>query len=106
MRLSTGQRQRVAVAAGLIGDPALLILDEPSSGLDIAGEQWLRNIILDRTERGLTTLLSSHQLGEARRVVHRAIVINRTLRYDGPFPDLADDALDAWYFSMIGEGQA
>ncbi|MBO3663640.1 ABC transporter ATP-binding protein [Microbacterium stercoris] len=101
-RLSTGQRQRVALAAALIGDPEVLILDEPHNGLDIEAGRWLRDLLDDRTARGRTTILSSHQLDELRRIVERVVVINQTLRYDGPVPARTEESLEAWYLTAIG----
>ncbi|ROS76623.1 ABC transporter ATP-binding protein [Cellulomonas sp. PhB143] len=100
-RMSTGQRQRVAIAASLVGDPDVLILDEPSNGLDVEAARWLRELVRARTRAGRTTIVSSHQLNEVRRVTDRVVVINRTLRFDGQLPDLADDELDDWYLDTI-----
>jgi ABC-2 type transport system ATP-binding protein len=102
-RLSAGQRQRVAIAAGLIGDPEVLLLDEPTNGLDVEASRWLREVVVDRTRRGRTTIVSSHQLNEVRRVVDRVVVINSTMRYDGVLPSVADDALESWYFAAINQ---
>ncbi|KHK96356.1 hypothetical protein LK09_15320 [Microbacterium mangrovi] len=101
-RMSTGQRQRVAIAASLVGDPDVVILDEPTNGLDIEASRWLRDLIVDRTARGKTTVVSSHQLGEVRRIVDRMIVIDRSLRYDGAVPAGSDEELESWYLAQIG----
>lgn len=101
-RLSTGQRQRVALAAAMIGDPEVLILDEPHNGLDIEAGRWLRTVIEGRTRRGRTTIVSSHQLDEIRRIVGRIVVINGFLRYDGPVPEDTADGLESWYLHAIG----
>ncbi|GAA3283337.1 ABC transporter ATP-binding protein [Nesterenkonia halobia] len=104
-KMSTGQRQRVAIAAALVGDPDVLILDEPTNGLDIEATRWLRELIVDRTREGKTTIVSSHQLGEIRRVVDRVVVVNKTLRYDGPTPEGSAEEMESWYLNMAGREQ-
>lgn len=100
-KMSTGQRQRVAIAASLLGDPQLLILDEPMNGLDVESARWLRELVRSRTVAGRTTLVSSHQLSDVRRMTDRVIVVNGRLRYDGALPELADDQLEDWYLETI-----
>lgn len=104
-KMSTGQRQRVAIAASLVGDPAVLILDEPTNGLDIEAARWLRELIADRTRRGKTTVVSSHQLGEVRRIVDRVIVVNKVLKYDGVIPAGSDEELETWYLTAVGHAR-
>lgn len=103
-KLSTGQRQRAALAAAMMGDPEILILDEPMNGLDIESTGWLRTKIEERTARNKTTLISSHNLSEIRRVAHRAIVVRRSQRFDGPIPDLTEPELERWYLSLVDDG--
>lgn len=55
-RLSTGQRQRVPLAAALLGDPEVLILEEPHNGLDVEAGRWLRDLIYERNQGGRTTI--------------------------------------------------
>jgi len=100
--LSTGQRQRVALAGVLIGDPAVLVLDEPTNGLDIEAVQWLRQIILGRTAQGLTTIVSSHNIAELRRVATRMVVMRTQVLYDGPVPVGSDDEVEQWYTLFVG----
>ncbi len=57
-------RQRLGIATALIGDPSVLILDEPANGLDPAGIRWMRGLLRDYANRGGTVLLSSHLLHE------------------------------------------
>jgi len=72
---SLGMKQRLALASTLLGDPSLLILDEPTNGLDPEGTQDIREIILSLNARGKTILLSSHLLSEVQRIcTHVAIV--------------------------------
>ncbi|MEP6816330.1 MAG: ATP-binding cassette domain-containing protein, partial [Marmoricola sp.] len=61
---SLGMRQRLGIATALIGDPGVLILDEPANGLDPAGIRWMRGLLRDYADRGGTVLLSSHLLHE------------------------------------------
>lgn len=70
-------RQRLGLAAALLGDPQLLILDEPASGLDAAGVRWLRGILRAFAQNGRTVLVSSHLLAEVAQTVDRVLVIDR-----------------------------
>ncbi len=82
--LSKGYRQRLGMAQALLGSPALLILDEPGSGLDPLQMVQMRELILDAA-KGCTVLLSSHILSEVTNVCTRALVIDAgEIRYDGP----------------------
>jgi len=72
---SLGMRQRLALAQGLLADPAVLIADEPANGLDPAGISWMRELLRELAARGMTILLSSHLLSEAERLVDDVIVI-------------------------------
>jgi ABC-2 type transport system ATP-binding protein len=72
---SLGMRQRLGIAAALIGDPAVLILDEPANGLDPAGIRWMRDLLRDRADRGGTVLLSSHLLREVEVVADDIVMI-------------------------------
>jgi ABC-2 type transport system ATP-binding protein len=72
---SLGMRQRLGVATALIGDPAVLILDEPASGLDPAGIRWMRDLLRGYADRGGTVLLSSHLLHEIEAIADDLVVI-------------------------------
>ena len=72
---SLGMRQRLGIATALIGDPAVLILDEPANGLDPAGIRWMRDLLRDYADRGGTVLLSSHLLHEIEVVADDIVVI-------------------------------
>ena len=80
---SLGMRQRLGLAAALIGDPELLILDEPANGLDPAGVRWLRRFLRAFAERGGTVLVSSHMLAEAAQTVDDVVIIDRGRRVAG-----------------------
>ena len=86
---SLGMRQRLALAGALLGDPPLLVLDEPANGLDPAGVHWLRALLRARVDRGGTVLLSSHQLAElALSADHAVIIRNGRLVADGSLAEL------------------
>jgi ABC-2 type transport system ATP-binding protein len=74
---SLGMRQRLALAAALLGDPELLVLDEPANGLDPAGVHWLRGFLRSLAEQGRTVLVSSHMLAEAAQTVDEVVIIDR-----------------------------
>ena len=88
-KYSMGMRQRLGLAAALLGDPEILVLDEPVNGLDPQGIRWLRTLLRERAANGGTVLLSSHMLGEAARTVDDVIVIDRgRLVHEGPIQEL------------------
>lgn len=72
---SLGMRQRLGLAVALLGDPAVLVLDEPANGLDPQGQRWLSDLLRSRAERGAAVLLSSHQLYEVNRLADRIVII-------------------------------
>ena len=74
---SQGMRQRLAIASALIGDPDVLILDEPTNGLDPNGIRWLRGLMRDKASEGRTVLVSSHLLAEVQQAVDDVVVIAR-----------------------------
>ena len=72
---SLGMRQRLGIATALMGDPELLILDEPANGLDPAGIRWMRDLLREYADRGGTVLLSSHLLHEIEVIADDLVVI-------------------------------
>ncbi len=72
---SLGMRQRLGIATALLGDPRVLILDEPANGLDPAGIRWMRELLTDFARRGGTVLLSSHLLHEIEVIADDLVVI-------------------------------
>ena len=83
---SLGMRQRLGIGTALLGDPAVLILDEPANGMDPEGIRWMRLLLHDFAAGGGTVLLSSHLLAEVQATVDRLVVI-------GQGRILADDSL-------------
>jgi len=91
--LSLGERQRLGLAAALLGEPEVLILDEPANGLDPAGVLWLRGFLRQLGEQGRTVLVSSHILAEVAQFADHAIVIDRgRLVSAGPVTELTKTA--------------
>src|SRR4051794_22676929 len=87
---STGMRQRLGLAATLLGDPEVLILDEPANGLDPQGIRWLRDFLRAAAAEGRTVLISSHVLSEVQQTVDDVVVIHRgRLVKSGSMADLA-----------------
>ena len=90
---SLGMRQRLGLATALLGDPRVLVLDEPGNGLDPAGLAWLRGQLRELASEGRTVVVSSHVLAEVAQTVDHVVVVHRgRLRYDGPLRELSDTA--------------
>jgi ABC-2 type transport system ATP-binding protein len=86
---SMGMRQRLALAAALLGDPRILMLDEPANGLDPQGMRWLRDILVRLAGEGRAVLISSHVLSEVEQTVDSVVVIGAgRLVMQGPLADL------------------
>jgi ABC-2 type transport system ATP-binding protein len=74
---SLGMRQRLSVAGALLGDPRLLVLDEPANGLDPEGIRWLRNFLRSFADGGGTVFISSHVLAEVAQLADEVVIIHR-----------------------------
>jgi ABC-2 type transport system ATP-binding protein len=74
---SLGMRQRLGLAAALLGDPEVLVLDEPANGLDPQGIRWLRDFLRSLAGEGRTILISSHVLSEVAQTVDEVVIIHR-----------------------------
>jgi ABC-2 type transport system ATP-binding protein len=86
---STGMRQRLALAAALMGDPEVLILDEPANGLDPEGIRWLRTFLRRRADEGSAVLVSSHVLAEVEQTVDDILIMSEgRLVAQGPMREL------------------
>jgi ABC-2 type transport system ATP-binding protein len=106
---SLGMRQRLGLAAALLGDPELLVLDEPANGLDAAGVHWLRGFLRQFAGEDRTVLISSHLLSEVAQTVDQVVIIDHgrliaTIRID----ELADGArsLEALYLELTAQEAA
>jgi ABC-2 type transport system ATP-binding protein len=87
---SLGMRQRLGLATALLGDPDVLILDEPANGLDPAGVAWLRDLLRELAAEGRTVIVSSHVLSEVAQTVDHVLILGGgRLRYAGPLAELA-----------------
>ena len=87
---SLGMRQRLGLAAALLGDPEILVLDEPTNGLDPDGVRWLRSLMRQLAVEGRTVLVSSHLLSEVAQTVDDVVIIaNGGLVSQGPLTEVA-----------------
>jgi ABC-2 type transport system ATP-binding protein len=90
---SMGMRQRLGLAAAMLGDPQVLILDEPANGLDPEGIRWLRGFLRHLSAQGKTVLISSHMLQEVEQTVDDVVIINNgRLIKQGAMDDLHGEA--------------
>lgn len=94
-------RQRLGLAHALLPDPAALILDEPTNGLDPQGQRWLADLLRARAERGCAILLSSHQLHDVSRLAHRVVMIGHGRILADQAVEAASD-LEEQYFTLTG----
>ena len=95
--LSLGNQQRVQLAAALVSDPELLILDEPFSGLDPVAVDVMSQVLLERAAAGVPTLFSSHQLDVVERLCDRVVIIRSgRLMADGTIPELQATETPRW----------
>ena len=74
---SLGMRQRLSVAGALLGDPRMLVLDEPANGLDPEGIRWLRDFLRSFAASGKTVFVSSHVLGEVQQIADEVVIVHR-----------------------------
>jgi ABC-2 type transport system ATP-binding protein len=102
---SLGMAQRLGLAAALLGDPAVLLLDEPANGLDPEGIHWLRGLIRRQVDEGRTVLVSSHLLAEMQLLADHVLVLGRgRLLADAPLRELTarSGSLEAVYLELTG----
>ena len=100
---SLGMRQRLGLASALLGDPQVLLLDEPANGLDPAGIAWLRGLLRGLADEGRTVVVASHVLSEvAQTADHVVIVSEGQLRFDGPLGDIGatNTALESAFLKL------
>jgi ABC-2 type transport system ATP-binding protein len=92
---SLGMRQRLGLAATLLGDPEILILDEPANGLDPEGVKWLRGFLRDLAKHGRTILVSSHILAEVAQTADSVVILDRgRLVTHAPLAELIGGAIE------------
>jgi ABC-2 type transport system ATP-binding protein len=89
---STGMKQRLSLAVAMLGDPELLILDEPTNGLDPQGITWLRGLVRNLAAEGRTVLICSHLLAEIERTVDDVVVLDKKILFTGSAPSLVSQA--------------
>jgi len=93
--LSGGQQQRVLIARALAGEPELLILDEPTAGVDAASQEAFAGALQEFVANGGTVLLVAHELGPLRPLISRAVVVHGGgIAHDGPVPEPAGHHAD------------
>jgi ABC-2 type transport system ATP-binding protein len=102
---SLGMKQRLGLAAALLGDPQVLLLDEPANGLDPAGIAWLRGLLRGLADEGRTILVASHVLGEVAQTADRVVIVSAgRLRFAGPLDELGGTgtALESAFLRLTG----
>ena len=102
-QFSLGMRQRLGLAAALLGDPQVLVLDEPANGLDPGGTAWLRTTLRDLAAEGRTIVIASHELGEITRTVDHVVVVSAgELRFAGPLSEIGatHSALESAFLNL------
>ncbi len=111
--LSFGMRQRVGLAAALVGDVNVILLDETLNGLDPRAAKAARDVVLRAAERGVAVLMSTHLLGVAERLCHRIIIMDRgQIKVDVRGDELSElldrgaGALEALYLETVTSGEA
>ena len=104
---SLGMGQRLGLAVALLGDPEVLVLDEPVNGLDPDGIRWIRTLLRSRAEAGGTVLVSSHVLAELAEVADDVVVIaDGRVRAAGTLSEVVSgySSLEEAFFSLTGSG--
>ncbi len=102
-QLSGGQRQRVLIARALAGNPQVLLLDEPFTGLDLPTQELLTHLYLTLVADGVTILMTTHDLAQAMMHSHRIVLVNRTIIADGPPGELRDRGLWERVFGIAAD---
>ncbi len=106
---SMGMRQRLGLATALLGDPQLLVLDEPGNGLDPAGMAWLRDLLRGLAGQGRSVIVSSHVLSEVAQTADHIVIVHKgRLRFAGELHELADNdtSLEAAFLRLTEDSGA
>lgn len=105
---SLGMQQRLGIAAALLGDPRVVIFDEPANGLDPIGIQWLRGLLTGLARDGKTVLLSSHLMSETEMIADRVVLMDRSrVIGEGDVADLVNEhgSLERAFFERLGRSR-
>jgi ABC-2 type transport system ATP-binding protein len=100
---SLGMRQRLGLAAALLGDPRVLLLDEPANGLDPAGIAWLRGLLRSLADDGRTVIVASHVLSEVAQIADHVVIVSAgQVRFAGPMGEIgpANGALESAFLKL------
>jgi ABC-2 type transport system ATP-binding protein len=102
---SLGMRQRLGLAAALLGDPRVLLLDEPGNGLDPAGMAWLRALLRELAGEGRTVVIASHVLSEVAQTADRVVILSAgQVRFSGPLSEIGDTLESAFLRLTVPSG--
>jgi ABC-2 type transport system ATP-binding protein len=102
-QFSLGMRQRLGIAAALLGDPQVLLFDEPANGLDPAGHAWLRGLLRRLADEGRTVLMASHLLSEVTQTADHVLIVSAgQLRFAGPLREIGatNEALESAFLDL------
>ena len=100
---SLGMRQRLGLAAALLGDPRVLLLDEPANGLDPAGIAWLRGMLRGLADEGRTVIVASHVLSEVAQTADHVVIVSAgQVRFAGPLGEIGptNNALESAFLKL------
>ena len=100
---SLGMRQRLGLATALLGDPRVLLLDEPANGLDPAGIAWLRGLLRSQADEGRTGIVASHVLSEVAQTADRVVIVSAgQVRFAGPLDEIGstNNALESAFLKL------